>query len=113
MPQSNSIVERTNGVIKRIINKLIYNHMNEDYYKLSHFIDEAVKIYNNTKNVSTEKIQNNAVLFQMKKDIDDVKESIKGKAIKPAPYQNSYKMNQNVRLRIPKSKLDKFMLLQR
>jgi len=47
-------------------------------------------------------------LFQQKEDIDDVKESIKGKAIKPAPYQNSYKMNQNVRLRIPKNKLDKF-----
>ena len=47
-------------------------------------------------------------MFQQKEDIDDVKESIKGKAIKPAPYQNSYKMNQNVRLRIPKSKLDKF-----
>ena len=43
MPQSNSIVERANGVIKRIINKLIYNHMNEDYSKWSHFIDDAVK----------------------------------------------------------------------
>jgi len=41
MPQSNSIVERANGVIKRIIKKLIYNHMNEDYSKWSHFIDEA------------------------------------------------------------------------
>ncbi len=102
MPQSNSIVERANGVIKRIINKLIYNHMNEDYSKWSHFIDEAVKIYNNTKNVSTGKIPNNAVLFQIKEDIDDVKESIKGKAIKPAPYQNSFKTNQHVRLRIPK-----------
>ena len=108
MPQSNSIVERANGVIKRIINKLIYNHMNEDYSKWSHFIDEAVKIYNNTKNVSTGKIPNDAVLFQMKEDIDDVKDSIKGKAIKPAPYQNSFKTNQHVRLRIPKNKLDKF-----
>jgi len=107
MPQSNSIVERANGVIKRIINKLIYNHMNEDYSKWSHFIDEAVKIYNKTKNVSTGKIPNNAVLFQKEEDID-VKESIKGKAIKPAPYQNSYKSYQRVRLRIPKSKLDKF-----
>jgi len=82
--------------------------MNEDYSKWSQFIDEAVNIYNNTKNVSTGKIPNNAALFQQQEDIDDVKESIKGKAIKPAPYQNSYKMNQRVRLRIPKSKLDKF-----
>ena len=108
MPQSNSIVERSNGVIKRIINKLIFNHMNEDYSKWSQFLDEAVNIYNNTKNVSTGKIPNNAVLFQMKEDIDNVKDSIKGKAIKPAPYQNSFKINQHVRLRIPKNKLDKF-----
>ena len=46
MPQSNSIVERANGVIKIIINKLIFYHMNEDYSKLSHFVDDAVKIYN-------------------------------------------------------------------
>jgi len=108
MPQSNSIVERANGIIKRIINKLIYNHMNEDYSKWSHFLDEAVKKYNNTKNVSTGMIPNNSVLFQENKDIDDVKDSIKEKAIKPAPYQNSFKINQHVRLRIPKNKLDKF-----
>jgi hypothetical protein len=48
MPQSNSIVER-------IINKLIYNHMNEDYSKWSQFIDEAVNIYNNTKMFLQEK----------------------------------------------------------
>ena len=47
-------------------------------------------------------------MFEQKEDIDDVKESITGKAIKPAPYQNSYKINQHVRLRIPKNKLDKF-----
>ena len=108
MPQSNSIVERANGVIKRIINKLIFNHMNEDYSKWSHFLDDAVKIYNDTMNVSTGKIPNNAVLFQMKEDIDDVKNNIKEKAIKPAPYQNSFKTYQHVRLRIPKNKLDKF-----
>ena len=108
MPQSNSIVERANGVIKRIINKLIFNHMNEDYSKWSHFIDDAVKIYNDTMNVSTGKIPNNAALFQQKQDIENVKDSIRKKAIKPAPYMNSYKLNQHVRLRIPKSKLDKF-----
>ena len=89
MPQSNSIVDRANGVIKRIIN-------------------EAVKIYNNTKNVSTGKIPNNAVFFRQKEDIDDVKDNIKQKGLKPAPYHNSFKTNQHVRLRIPKSKLDKF-----
>ena len=54
-------------------------------------LDEAVNIYNNTKNISTGKIPNNAVLFQIKEDIDDVKDSIKGKSIKPAPYQNRFK----------------------
>ena len=108
MPQSNSIVERANGVIKRIINKLTFNHMNEDYSKWSHFIDDAVKIYNDTMNVSTCKIPNNAALFQLTQDIENVKDSIREKAIKPAPYMNSYKLNQHVRLRIPKSKLDKF-----
>ena len=82
--------------------------MNEDYSKWSQFIDEAVNIYNNTNNVSTGKIPNNAALFQQKKYIDDVKDNIKQKGLKPAPYQNSYKTNQHVRLRIPKSKLDKF-----
>jgi hypothetical protein len=63
MPQSNSIVERANGAIKRIINKLIFNHANKDYSKWSHFINDAVKIYNDTMNVSTGKIPNNAALF--------------------------------------------------
>ena len=44
-------------------------------------------------------------MFQQKEDIDEVKDSIKDKSIKPAPYQNSSKQNQHVRLRIPKSKL--------
>ena len=48
MPQSISIVERANEVIKRIINKLIINHMNKEYNKWSHFIDDAVNIYNAT-----------------------------------------------------------------
>jgi len=94
-PQSNSIVERANGVIKRIINKLIFNHMKEDYFKWKHFIDEAVKIFNSTENVSTGKNPINAVLFQMKEDIVDVKDSIKGKSIKPAPSQNRYKQSQH------------------
>ena len=75
MPQSNSIVERANGVIKRIINKLIFYHMNEDYSKWSHFIDDAVKIYNDTMNVSTGKIPNNPALFQQKEDMEEVKDS--------------------------------------
>ena len=44
--------------------------MNEDYSKWSHFIDDAVKIYNDTMNVSTGKIPNNAALFQQKQDIE-------------------------------------------
>ena len=46
------------------------------YSKWSQFIDEAVNIKHNTNNVSTGKIPNNAVLFQQKEDIDDVKDSI-------------------------------------
>ena len=59
-------------------------------------------------NVSTGKIPNDAALFQQKEDMEEVKDSIREKAIKPAPYMNSYKLTQHVRLRIPKSKLDKF-----
>ena len=43
--------------------------MNEDYSKWSHFIDDAVKIYNDTMNVSTGKISNKAALFQQKEDM--------------------------------------------
>jgi hypothetical protein len=64
MPQSNSIVEKANGVIK-----LIFNHANEDYSKCSNFIVDAVKIYNDTKKNSTGKIPNNAALFQQKEDM--------------------------------------------
>jgi hypothetical protein len=71
--------------------------MNEDYSKWSHFIDDAVKIYNDTMNVSTGKIPNDAALFQQKEDMEEVKDSIREKAIKPAPYINSYKLNQHVR----------------
>jgi transposase InsO family protein len=33
VPQSNSIVERSNGILKRIFNKLIFIHANQDYSK--------------------------------------------------------------------------------
>ena len=41
-------------------------------------------------NDSTGKIPNNAALFQQKQDIENVKDRIREKAIKPAPYMNSY-----------------------
>jgi len=47
-------------------------------------------------NDSTGKIPNNAALFQQKEDMEEIKDSIRVKAIKPAPYMNSYKLNQHV-----------------
>ena len=67
MPQSNSILERANGVITRILNKLIYNHMNEDYSKWYHFLDEAIKIYNNNKMFLQEKYLIMPFCFNRKK----------------------------------------------
>ena len=37
MPQSNSIVERSNGILKRISNKLIFIHANQEYSKWSEY----------------------------------------------------------------------------
>ena len=47
MTQSNSIVERSNGVLKRILNKLIFIHADQDYSKWSEYLEQAVQIYTN------------------------------------------------------------------
>ena len=108
MPQSNSIVERFNGTIKRIINKLIFTHGNKNYSRWVEYLDEAVKIYNNTIHSSTGKKPNESVMIRTQENLNEVTNMISDNTIKPLVYQNSYKEGQHVRLRIPKSKLDKF-----
>ena len=49
-----------------------------------------------------------AVEYEHEDDYNNVINSVKDKAIKPSPFQNSYAEGQVVRLRIPKGKLDKF-----
>ena len=108
MPQSNSLVERSNGIIKRIFNKLIFIHADQEYSKWSEYLDQAVEIYNNKINTTIGVTPAQAVQYEHVEDYNNVIESVKGKAIKPAPFQNSYAEGQVVRLRIPKGKLDKF-----
>ena len=107
-PQSNSIVERSNGIIKRIFNKLIYVHANQDYSKWSEYLDKAVQIYNTKINTTIGTTPQIAANYQQQTDIDKVIENVKKKCIKPGPLQKSYALDQRVRLRIPKGKLAKF-----
>ena len=108
MPQSNSIVERFNGTIKRIINKLIFTHANKNYSKWSEYLEEAVKIYNDTTHSSTGKTPNEAVMIRTQVNLNEITNMISDNNIKPLVYQNSHKEGQHVRLRVPKGKLDKF-----
>ena len=108
MPQSNSIVERSNGILKRIFNKLIFIHANQEYSKWSEYLDQAVQIYNNKINTTIGVTPAQAVEYEHEDDYNNVINSVKDKAIKPSPFQNSYAEGQVVRLRIPKGKLDKF-----
>ena len=108
MPQPNSIVERANGVIKRFINTLIFVRANEDYSKWAEYLEEAVDIYNHTVNSSTGYTPDEAVMFYEDNMVKDVVENISDKSVKPAPFQNSFKQGQRVRLRIPKGNMGKF-----
>ena len=49
-----------------------------------------------------------AVEYEHEDDYNKVINSVKDKAIKPSPFQNSYAEGQVVRLRMPNGKLDKF-----
>jgi len=108
MPQSNSIVERSNGIIKRIINKLIYIHDDKRYYKWADYLDQAVQIYNSTINSSTKRTPNSAIMMNHVDEFNEIISNVKEKSLKPAPFQSNYALGQKVRLRIPKGKLDKF-----
>jgi hypothetical protein len=105
MHESNSIVERSNGILKRIFNKLIFIHADQDYSK---YLDQAVQIYNNKINTTIGVTPAQAVEYEHEDDYNNVINSVKDKAIKPSPFQNSYADGQVVRLRILKGKLDKF-----
>ena len=72
MPQSNSIVERANGVIKRFIDKLIFVRANEDYSKWAEYLEEAVDIYNHTVKSSTGYTTDEAVKFYEDYIVKDV-----------------------------------------
>jgi hypothetical protein len=50
MPQSNFIVERSNGIPE--FNKLIFIHADQDYSKWSDYLDQAAHIYNNKINTT-------------------------------------------------------------
>jgi len=52
MAQPNSIVERSNGILKRIFNELIFIHASQDYSKWSEYLDQAVQIYNHKINTT-------------------------------------------------------------
>ena len=109
LPQSNGIIERCNGTLKRIINKLIFTRENGDYSKWNRYLSQAVDIYNKSINTSTGFIPHESVMFQNQVDLQKVIDSIKEHGItKPTPFQNAYLQGQHVRLRIPKGKLDKF-----
>jgi transposase InsO family protein len=109
LPQSNGIIERSNGTLKRIINKLIFTRENGDYSKWNRYLSQAVDIYNKSINTSTGFIPHESVMFQNQVDLQKVIDSIKEHGItKPAPFQNAYLQGQHVRLRIPKGKLGKF-----
>ena len=109
LPQSNGIIERCNGTLKRIINKLIFTRENGDYSKWNKYLSQAVDIYNKSINTSTGFIPHESVMFQNQVDLQKVIDSIKKHGItKVAPFQNAYLECQHVRLRIPKGKLSKF-----
>ena len=107
-PQSNSIVERSNGILKRIFNKLIYIHGDEEYSKWADYLDQAVYIYNNKRNTTIGTTPEKASRYELKDEIERVVQNVKEKAIKPATFQNSYANGQTVRLRIPKGNISKF-----
>jgi hypothetical protein len=108
MPQSNSIVKGSNGILKRTFNKLIFIHADQYYSKRIDYLEQAVPIYNNKINTTIGMTPAQAIEYGLEDDYNDVIKCVKDKAIKPSPFQNSYAEGKVVRLRISKGKLDKF-----
>ena len=113
LPQSNSLVERANGVIKRILAKLLYIHNGmrgrPSYFNWPLFLDQAVEVYNNRKSFATGMtpaegfaLATPAGIAQLITNVD--KQKIADHTNQPDPYQ----VGSIVRLRISKGKLDKF-----
>jgi hypothetical protein len=102
MPQSNSIVERSSSILKRIFNRFIFIHADQDYSKWSEYLDQSVQTYNSKINTTIGVTPAKAVEYEHKDDYYNVINSAKEKAIKPSPFQISYAEGQVVRLRIPK-----------
>ena len=51
---------------------MIFTHGNKNYSRWSEYLDEAVKIYNNTIHSSTGKKPNDAVMIRTKENLNDL-----------------------------------------
>jgi hypothetical protein len=80
----------------------------QDCSKWSEYFDKAVQIYINKINTTTGVTPAKAVECEHEDDYNNAINSVKDKAMKPSPFQNSYSEGQVVRLRISRGKLDKF-----
>jgi hypothetical protein len=108
IPQSNYIMECSNGIMKRIFNKPLFIRASQDCSKWSEYLDKAVQIYINKINTTIGVTPAKAVKYEHEDDYNNAINSVKDKAIKPSPFQNSYWEVQVVRFRKSKGKLDKF-----
>ena len=81
MPQSNSIVEHSNGILKRIFNKIIFIHAEQDYSKWNEYLDQAVQIYNNKINTTIGVTPAQAVEYEHEDDYNKVINSVKDKPL--------------------------------
>ena len=109
MPQSNSIVERSNGILKRILNKLIFVNGNQEWDRWSEFLPQATEIYNNKMVKSTNMIPSEAIELKEADEWDGVVDHIqKQSKVTPQPLQKTFAPFQRVRLRKPKGSLSKF-----
>ena len=68
MTSSSSIVERSNGILKRKFKKLRFIHAGHDHSKWSEYSDQAVEIYNNKKNTTIGVTPTRAVEYEHEDD---------------------------------------------
>jgi hypothetical protein len=108
MPQSNSIVERSNTILKRIFNKLTFIHADQDKSKWSKYLEQAIQIYNNKIYTTIEVTPAQSIEYEHEDDYSNVMKGVKDKAIELSPFQNSYAEGQVVRLRKTILNIDKF-----
>jgi len=108
-PQTNSIVERANGTLKRLLGKMVFLQDNvnktQNWYNWTKYLDKGVDMYNNTVNRSIKMRPMRAVTLPDLTNLDlNVKKAQKAAntALKP-PYELGIK----VRKRILRSSLGK------